>query len=339
MHDSGGRVDEALIGARNARGEWTPTRRVSYGPLFARPTRPLDIAKWFAGLPGYLFPYNALYFVVAAVAYVATTPDWSTMTRFAPGWIVWLLVRNLLVTVAWYGLFHYRLYVRRSQDARFKYNARWPRESDRFTFGSQTRENVFFTLCLGVPMWTAYEVVTYWLFANGHIPWLSWAAHPVWIVVLFLLTPLFREVHFYAVHRLIHVPAIYKHVHALHHRNTNPGPWSGMSMHPLEHLVYFSSVILHWVVPSHPMHATFNLFHLAMSPVPGHSGFEKVEVGDSTLLDTNCLGHYLHHKYFEVNYADGAIPLDRWFGSFHDGSPEAHARMKERLASRNIPLD
>jgi sterol desaturase/sphingolipid hydroxylase (fatty acid hydroxylase superfamily) len=76
-----------------------------------------------------------------------------------------------------------------------------------------------------------------------------------------------------------------------------------------------------------------------MSPVPGHSGFEKLEVGDSTLLDTNCLGHYLHHKYFEVNYADGAIPLDRWFGSFHDGSPEAHARMKERLASRNIPLD
>ena len=332
-------MDEALFGTRTARGEWTPTRPASYGPLFERPTRPLAIGKWFAGFPGYLFPYNALYFAAAAVAYVATTPDWSTMRSFSAGWIVWLLGRNLLVTIAWYGLFHYRLYVRRSQDTRFKYNSRWPRESERFTFGSQTRENVVVTLCVGVPIWTAYEVVTYWLFANGHIPWMSWARHPVWIVVLFLLTPLFREVHFYAIHRAIHAPAIYKRVHAFHHRNTNPGPWSGMSMHPLEHVVYFSSVILHWVVPSHPMHATFNLFHLAMSPVPGHSGFEKVELGDSALLDTNCLSHYLHHKYFEVNYADGAIPLDRWFGSFHDGSAEAHARMKQRLASRNVAAD
>ena len=38
-------------------------------------------------------------------------------------------------------------------------------------------------------------------------------------------------------------------------------------------------------------------------------------------------------------YPDGAVPLDRWFGSFHDGSPEAHARMKQRLASRNVPAD
>ena len=40
--------------------------------------------------------------------------------------------------------------------------------------------------------------------------------------------------------------------------------------------------------------------------------------------------HYLHHKYFEVNYADGVFPLDRWFGSFHDGSPEADEAMKRR---------
>ena len=31
-----------------------------------------------------------------------------------------------------------------------------------------------------------------------------------------------------------------------------------------------------------------------------------------------------------MNYADGTIPLDKWFGSFHDGTEEADARMKER---------
>ena len=38
-----------------------------------------------------------------------------------------------------------------------------------------------------MPIWTAYEVVTLWLFANGHIPWLQWAQHPLWFVALMLL--------------------------------------------------------------------------------------------------------------------------------------------------------
>ena len=48
------------------------------------------------------------------------------------------------------------------------------------------------------------------------------------------------------------------------------------------------------------------------------------------------MNHYLHHKYFEVTYSDGAIPFDRWFGSFRDGSPEEYAAMKRRLAAGNV---
>jgi sterol desaturase/sphingolipid hydroxylase (fatty acid hydroxylase superfamily) len=100
-------------------------------------------------------------------------------------------------------------------------------------------------------------------------------------------------------------------------------------MHPLEHVLYFSAVVIHWVVPSHPIHAMYTLFHLAMAPVPGHSGFDRFEVGNGSVA-ANGYAHYLHHKYFEVNSADGALPLDKWFGSFHDGSPEADAAMKRR---------
>ena len=38
----------------------------------------------------------------------------------------------------------------------------------------------------------------------------------------------------------------------------------------------------------------------------------------------------LHHRYFECNYGNPIVPLDRWFGTFHHGSSEAHARMQER---------
>ena len=172
--------------------------------------------------------------------------------------------------------------MRRTQDTRSKYNSKWPGRGDRFTFGSQTRENVFWTLASGLPIWTAWEVVTLWLYSSGRIPWIGWADHRVWFVVLMLLIPVWTEIHFYTVHRLIHWPPLYKTVHSLHHRNTNPAPWSGLSMHPVEHLLYFSSIALFWVVPAHPVHALFSSFHRMMAPVPGHAGFEAIELGAAT---------------------------------------------------------
>ena len=44
--------------------------------------------------------------------------------------------------------------------------------------------------------------------------------------------------------------------------------------------------------------------------------------------------HYLHHKYFERNYGGRLIPIDAWMGTWHDGTPEAHERMKARRRRR-----
>lgn len=48
------------------------------------------------------------------------------------------------------------------------------------------------------------------------------------------------------------------------------------------------------------------------------------------------ISHYLHHRYFTVNFGHESVPLDKWFGSFHDGSPEAHEVM---LARRKIQIE
>jgi sterol desaturase/sphingolipid hydroxylase (fatty acid hydroxylase superfamily) len=327
-------MDETSFGTRSARGEWTPTRPAAYSPLFDWPLRPGKIARWVFAIPGFLFPWNALSALIAIGLYNFATPSRATAARLSADWVGFLLVRNLVIITVWHSLFHVPLYVRRRQDTRFKFNARWPRTSSRFHFGSQLRENVFWTLISGVPIWTAFEVLSLWLFANNHISWLSWSRHPWWVAVVMVVTPFSRNLHFYSIHRLLHAKRLYQPIHALHHRNTNPGPWSSLSMHPVEHILYFSCVAFHWVIPAHPVNAIFNLTHAALAPVIGHVGFEKIELAENAALDTSCLNHYLHHRYFEVNYSDGAIPLDRWFGSFHDGSPEAHERMKERLARR-----
>ncbi len=328
-------MDDTTYGTRNQRGDWTPDQRVEYAPLLAWPPRPAKDLKWLFGFPGYIAPWNLFYAALAVAAWFVATPSATTMRSFSVGWIALIMARNAVLIVCWYGVFHLRLYMQRAQDKRFKYNVMWPSaESELFTFGSQIKDNMWWTLASGLPIWTAYEVITMWMFANGHIPWLDFADNPVWFVALMLLVPLMREFHFHVVHRMIHWPPLYKRVHSLHHRNRNPGPWSGLSMHPVEHLLYFSGVLVHWVIPSHPIHAMFHAFHAGLSPVPGHTGFDQVELGSTRMLATNCQAHYLHHKYFVVNYSDGAIPLDRWFGSFHDGSPEADAAMKARRAAR-----
>ncbi len=313
--------------------DWAPDQAIEYPPVFVWPPRPKAFVRWLTGPSGYLLPFNALYALVAVLVWTFATPSVETMSTWGVGWVAFILVRNAVLLVAWYSVFHVWLYVRKRQATRFKYNSKWPSAGDRFTFGSQTRENVFWSLASGLPLWTAWEAVTLWLFSSGHIPWVDLADHPVYFVLLMVLVPVWTEIHFYTVHRLIHWPPLYKAVHSLHHRNTNPAPWSGLSMHPVEHLLYFSSIALFWVVPSHPVHALFSSFHRMMAPVPGHAGFEQIDLG-GVALATNGRAHYLHHKYFEVNYADGAFPLDRWFGSFHDGSPEADAAMKRRRLAR-----
>ena len=129
---------------------------------------------------------------------------------------------------------------------------------------------------------------------------------------------------------------LYDIAHKLHHRNVSPGPWSGLSMHPIEHLIYFSTILLFFFIPAHPIHMINLANRLGVSPAQGHTGFDRLVLGDNTTWDVSYYAHYLHHKYFEVNYADGMVPLDRWFGSFHDGTAEAHEAMKERRMRRSV---
>lgn len=326
-------MDDTLYGKRDKAGHWRPFKSIEYPQVFVWPARPLAILKW---IPAYLFPWNAIYAAMALLIWIYATPALEIMTSFSWGWISFIFARNLALAVAVFGAYHLRLYIQKAQGSSFKFNAKWPdRNNPVFMFGNQTADNMFWTLCSALPVWTAYEVLTLWLFANGHIPMITWDTNPVWFVVLMLVIPLFREVHFYLVHRMIHWPPLYKYVHSLHHNNINPGPWSGLSMHPVEHVFYFSGVILHWIVPSHPIHALFHLVHLGLSPAGGHTGYDRIVEGDDKSFDSHCYAHYLHHKYFECNYADGSLPLDRWFGSFHDGTDAAQEAMNRRFMERH----
>ena len=330
-------MSESRYGSEDARGHWVPEKPISYGPAFSWPPQPKALVKWFFGFPGYLLPWNVPYALLAIFIWFYLTPPLEHFQTLSLSWFAVILARNLALAVLVYGAWHMWLYVWRKQDTSFKYNRKWPDEkAESFTFNNQTYDNMFWTLASGVPIWTCYEVILLWAYANGYATIVSPVENPVGFGALFFLVPFVHEVGFYFAHRLLHWPPLYRIAHQLHHRNTNPGPWSGLSMHPIEHVIYFSSILIFFLVPAHPIHMINLASRLGVAPAQGHTGFDRVVVGDEASMDTSYYAHYLHHKYFEVNYADGMVPLDKWFGSFHDGTAEAHEAMKARRRRRGV---
>jgi len=177
----------------------------------------------------------------------------------------------------------------------------------------------YFITCimrLGVIQWTAWELVFVNIFANNKLYYIkdeeafsSWE-NIVRMIAWTIAIPLWREFHFYFSHRLLHIRVLYKYVHSLHHRNYDPDPFSGICMHPVEHLYYFSCILPSLYFKMSPFHFLWNGIHALISPAAGHSGWEDHWQSDQY--------HYLHHVKFECNYGTMSIPLDSWFGTFRD---------------------
>ena len=218
-----------------------------------------------------------------------------------------------------------------SQDLEYKFNVRWPAtDSRKFLWRNQVKDNVFWSLASGVTVWSLYESLTMWLWADGRIPHAEWGSAPVYLGLLVLGVFFWGTTHFYLNHRLLHWGPLYRGAHELHHRNTNTGPWTGISMHPIEHLVYFTVFLLWWVVPAHPVIFIMTGFFNGISPSITHSGFDEVILGGRFRITAGDQFHHLHHRYFEVNYGNTPTPLDKVFGTWHDGTPEAHELFKDR---------
>ena len=313
--------------------EWAykPAVPIQVSPFFSWPPNPARMIKWLVQ-SWFALAENVLLVATASISWVWFSPSLEEARTLAPGWIAEMYVRNFVLLLIVAGGLHLYFYAWKKQGDKLKFDPRELRKSGRtFTFNNQVRDNMFWSLGSGVFFWTVYEALMFWSMANGYAPVLTWDASPVWFIAAFALTPLWISFHFYWIHRWLHWPPLYRMAHALHHRNTNVGPWSGLSMHPIECALFFSSVLLHFIVPVHPLHILFHLQHQGLTAATSHTGFEGWLARDKNRLTLGRFHHQMHHRYFECNYGNLEVPWDKWFGSFHDGTVEAHTRMKARL--------
>ncbi|MEM7428314.1 MAG: sterol desaturase family protein [Pseudomonadota bacterium] len=315
---------------RRSEWNWQPEGPVENSPIFAWPPQPVAAFKWLART--WLQLSEQMIFALIAVAiWLYVQPPLEDCKGFALGWMANVWLRNMVLMTIVAGGLHLYFYTYKKQGKERKYDPRdLARKGRSFTFNSQVYDNMFWSLASGVTQWTLYECLLLWAMANGYAPVMTWSDSPVGFLAWFILVPIFTSMHFYFVHRLLHWPPLYRIAHSLHHRNANVGPWSGLSMHPLEHVIYLSSVLIHFVIPSHPIHLFFHMYWNGMGAATSHTGYETLLVKDKDQLALGAFHHQLHHRYFECNYGNAAMPWDKWFGSFHDGSPEATERVKER---------
>jgi len=202
---------------------------------------------------------------------------------------------------------------------KLKYNPENPYTQENST--PLKREIILTTL--GFLQSSAFQCVIMHLWASGRIPYYTdfWA-YPAWSVGQLLFVTYWREFHFYWCHRFMHpwwnrkyglkdgdVGAfLYRWVHSLHHKSYNPGPWSGLSMHPIEHTIYYTTTLLCLFFPLHPLHFLYAKFHADIAPIGGHDGHANP--------GGNGDFHYLHHAKFECNYGVPLVDFDKLFGTW-----------------------
>ena len=313
---------------RKINGEWVP-RIVTVGPLLDWPWKPYKVFKFLFGFPGFIWPFSLLHAGLAVFTWYFLQPgylDISILSDLKLEWILIMYARNIFLLILIAGAWHIKLYWQRAQGDRFKYTSRWPITKSRvFLFGNQVKDNMFWSVLSGGTVWTAYEVLLVWAYANNWLPYISFSANPLWFIGWIILIPMWNDFHFYWVHRLLHWKPLYKVAHYLHHRNVNVGPWSGLSMHPVEHVIYFTRWLILLVIPSHPIHMLYLMQRTSLGPAKGHTGFDELVINNQSdsRISIDSFHHYLHHRYFNCNYGDNVLPWDRWFKTFHDGTEKS----------------
>lgn len=298
--------------------------------IFQWPPNPKFLMRWLAS--HWLMLSERMMMVVLAVAlWLFAYPSLEATKTFAIGWIFQIWIINIALMLCIAGGLHWYFYMRKGQGKKLKFDHRDQAKGNRlWNFSNQVHDNMFWSLTSGVAQLTFFQVITMWLMANGYAPTIIPTENPIWFVLALILLPIWSAFHFYWVHRLLHVPFLYKYVHSLHHRNINIGPWSGLSMHPVEHFLYLSTLTIHWIVPSHPIHLFFHVIYQGPGAAMSHTGYEELLIKDKPRLALGTFYHQLHHRYYECNYGNQEMPWDRWFGTFHDGSSDGTQSTKER---------
>ncbi|KAH0490314.1 hypothetical protein TgHK011_001790 [Trichoderma gracile] len=147
----------------------------------------------------------------------------------------------------------------------------------------------------------------------------------MWYNILqFPLFLVFTDFWIYWIHRYLHHPLVYKHLHKPHHKWIMPTPYASHAFHPVDGFAQS--------IPYHVFPFIFPLQKMAYVFLFVFVNFWTIMIHDGEYLTNNpvvngAACHSLHHSRFEVNYGQFFTAFDRLGGTYK--MPEAWMFEKE----------
>lgn len=144
-----------------------------------------------------------------------------------------------------------------------------------------------------------------------------------------------HDTYFYWMHRLMHQPTLFRWFHLVHHKSSNPTPYTSFSFHPLESIVEFGIVPL--IALLMPIHASalflFTLWSIVFN-IMGHTGYEFSPSGFTRHRIFKWINtpthHNMHHKVSNCNYSLYFNFWDRVMGTNHPEYDQYFEQIKHR---------
>lgn len=129
-----------------------------------------------------------------------------------------------------------------------------------------------------------------------------------------------QDTYFYFIHRLFHLPLLFKWFHQGHHQSKTPTPWTSFAFDPLEAAIQSSFVLLiTLVIPLHLGVLIAILLTMTVWSVGNHLGFRVIPSSPlSRWWGLWCIGsehHLIHHRRFTRHYGLYFTFWDKFLGT------------------------
>jgi len=138
-------------------------------------------------------------------------------------------------------------------------------------------------------------------------------------------------------HRWLHTPWLFRHVHSIHHRLTNPSTFAAFAQHPIETFmgnIYFILFLVY--VPIHPFALAAAGAYMFGIGILAHSGYEFYPRGFTrhpVLGWINASTHHnMHHRHVNCNYGNWFNCWDTLLGTNHPAYHDTFDAVADRRA-------
>lgn len=258
--------------------------------------------------------------------------NWEVYFKIVRAIGIRYLVLALIATVLFYWLFQKKWQFKKIQTA-------LPKASD------YTREigySIITILIFGFIGYLLhfYQPVVQYTLQYKDIHAYGWA----WYFAAFIVMLIVHDTYFYWTHRLMHHPKIFKYLHLVHHKSTNPSPWAAYAFHPLEAVVEAGILpVFVFTLPLHLTHTFFFFFIMIVYNVYGHLGYELYPKGFSKSavgkwINTS-VNHNQHHQYFKGNYGLYFLWWDRWMNTLRTDYDTRFEEVKGRKKENEMVVE